>query len=160
MKKIFAIIVLFAYSVLGFCQILSVGVDQVVPMNDLHVIQGANVGYTFDLRKVELGANLGFTFGDKITHNLVYSTSLQLFKTSRFKAFVKGGFGWGHVYTKEVTDHNYHTYLAGINLRYMIKDRLWLYLEPSINCRTYAEHIGFSRDRAWYCLNIGVQTKL
>jgi len=164
MKYILVIFLFWIYLLSCFSQSIYIGVSGQIQMDSWSQKIGAGIKVEYPISEIwsfVLDFDLSSDSGNR--HNLLYCTSLNLGKWMnldlwRIKA--RGGFGWGHYYTNKVTDHNYHTYQIGALFERRIYSKHYIFIYPSANWRTYAEHIGFARDRGWIQIQIGLSFDL
>lgn len=107
---------------------------------------------------IEMGISLDFGKGCNqwASTNLLYRLGYEL--TPNLTAIA--GIGWGHVFTNEQTDHNYHTYRIGVRYEKMITQTVGIVIEPSGNWRTFSSHIGMRSEYGWWQFTTGIRFSL
>lgn len=170
MKKILTIIILSLNVALSLAQwsiAPSLGVG--AAMTDDHDVGTLNLELDYRVSTLfSFGFLSSFQYEASSPNSIAqkYSNLMYVLKTDILDVFNKHGlydlyfdtgFGWGHHYTRARTDHNFHTYLLGLDYRLYNDDKsLGGIVKIGTQFRTFGEHIGFNPIYGKIVFSVGV----
>lgn len=159
--KIFVLMLLAMIATICEAQSVVVGVGQLVKMEGGEVAEAARVGVDAELNNyINIGIDAEMMAMQYNTSNVMPYLSARIASINRATIKAKAGFGWGHSFTNDVTDHNFHTYLMSVPITWDISKRLAVVAEPGAYCRTYSAHIGYHKEMAWWKATVGIVVKI
>lgn len=143
------------YSVTGFFY------GQRTPMDSLSVASQLGVTLTDSLtRRTSLALDAMHSYRNG--YNELDVTALVRVNVLRYRAFalaLDAGFGWGHIFTTDRVDHNYHTYTAGLDCEYSIGSNWSIVSDLRSRWMTHNEHIGFNHKYGKFSVLLGIRKK-